>query len=726
VTDSLDAQLRDVPLPDGFVERLKASLALPIALDDEQLDQRLRSVAVPSGVLQRLHDIPAEEEIDQLLTGIPAPPALIYSLRKRTWGDRVRWAQRRLVQLALAATWFVAISASLAAMVGALVAGVMPQPGADYDMVVIYDGPFTLAAEPEAPEPVIELRPHLTPVDEVYWTALEQPIGSGYSIATRDAAVMPIAGPEAQREPLAAGPVGQWTTLVDEGLRPLDDAVLLRYGVLGSPQYADDRLPEMHAAHVPRAIGIEPPLARGYDRAFFLKHRVFPPISPAGHPELARLAVPLVPGSDVLGQLERQLAEGQLPAAGEIRTEAFLAAMDYRLPAAPPGRLALRTAAGPSPFGPADAGLLHVAVQAGSFGNRLQPATHLVLAIDLSRSMGSGGRLEMMQSSIRRLIAQLGPRDRLSLVVFQEHVVQVIEGADEEDAESLHAFLGHLEPRGGTNLAVGIQQGAALAMSGAADIDAARRLVLITDSQATMSVHDRRGIEQVLSAARDSGVRLDVLDVASRSTVDPLLAQWATDMSGTAQAINSGREMSQALWRALAGGDATIARDARLTITFNPQNVAAYRLIGHEANALAAVTPVAVETAFGPGEAAAALVELWLQGDGDDLGHAEVVWTDPTTGESQRARQRISRVQLAATLEEAPLPLVQAALAAQVGEVLRGAHDVLRQAGLRGGSSRGLAEVATLAGQANPRLRERPDLMRLLALVERLRAAGLR
>jgi hypothetical protein len=52
----LDAQLRDVPLPDGFAERLKAAL-LP---SDESLDAAIAAVAVPSTVLARLKEIPGD------------------------------------------------------------------------------------------------------------------------------------------------------------------------------------------------------------------------------------------------------------------------------------------------------------------------------------------------------------------------------------------------------------------------------------------------------------------------------------------------------------------------------------------------------------------------------------------------------------------------------------------------------------------------------------------
>ena len=159
--------------------------------------------------------------------------------------------------------------------------------------------------------------------------------------------------------------------------------------------------------------------------------------------------------------------------------------------------------------------------------------------------------------------------------------------------------------------------------------------------------------------------------------------------------------MTRSLLEALSGREATIARDARLKLHFNPKTVAAYRLIGHEANPLADLTPAAVDAEFAAGEAAAVLVELWFQpGDGNDVGYAELTWHDPAGGPEQRLRQRISRVQFAPTLAEAPLPLVQAALAAEVGEVLRDSADALRLAGVRPAGRRGLADVLKRSGSS--------------------------
>jgi Ca-activated chloride channel family protein len=292
--------------------------------------------------------------------------------------------------------------------------------------------------------------------------------------------------------------------------------------------------------------------------------------------------------------------------------------------------------------------------------------------------------------------------------------------------------LAELTPHGGTNLAAGLQQAASLAMSdvagsGTQDAGAARRLMLITDSEPLLTPQTAASVAQVLAEAEQADVRLDVLDVSYREQPASQLTEWAANLHGSARRITDGRQLYRSLLEALAGSDPAIAHDARLALRFNPQAVAAYRLIGHEANALADISPVALEAEILAGESATALVELWFTPqDVNDLGTAELTWNDQASGQTQRVRQRISRVQFATTAREAPLPLLQAAFAAQVGEVLHGSHEVLRQAGLRPAGSRGLEGVLAAAGDANPLLHQRADFERLLGLARELERRGVK
>jgi Mg-chelatase subunit ChlD len=701
--NSIDARLRDVPVPPGLKVRLKASLAPT----DEELDEWLRRVAVPETLTLQLRDVPGDVVLDEQLAAVPTPYSLAAGLRLVTPAQRVARVARQLARLALAASWLLALTVTALGGVGAVVTALLP----------LGSGGVGIATniQPQAPgiarnaEQLVALE--TLPFDDA-------PAGE-YTAPSRSALVASLAiGSPDLGVGRPADAASQWTALLENGMRPLDDVMLLKFGVLGSPQYADDRLPEIDAPLLPRAIGIQPPLVRGYDRGFFLKHRVFPPLSPAARPELASIAVPLVTESDVLSRLSLSLAEGRRPPASELRTEDFLAAMNYHFAPAQPGRAAIRTAAGPSPFGSAGTDLLQVGVQAGDMAKRAQPETHLVLAIDLSQSTNRGDRLEMLQSGLDRLLDQLGPRDRLSLVVFNEEVVHQVELATRDDVPAIRQLIARLAPRGGTNLAAGLQTAVSLAMADGLASSVTKRLVLITDSQAQLPQVTLDQLRQLLIAAGDAGVRLDVLDIGEREVPDPVLVEWSENLGGETRPVRSARQLYWSLLEALTGSGPVVASEARLTLHFNPLAVAAYRLIGHEANSLAEFAPASVQAELAAGESASVLLELWLS-DIDDVGVAELTWRD-AAGQPQQVRQRISRLQFAPTLAESAPALQQAAIAAEVGQELAGARSALRELQLKPANSRGLAGVAALAGEVHSEVRQRPEFQRLLAIVKQL------
>lgn len=114
------------------------------------------------------------------------------------------------------------------------------------------------------------------------------------------------------------------------------------------------------------------------------------------------------------------------------------------------------------------------------------------------------------------------------------------------------------------------------------------------------------------------------------------------------------------------------------------------------------------------------LVELWLTpGEADEVGFAELTWRD-ATDKPQQIRQRISRLQIAPTLGEAAPSLVQAAIAAEVGQELAGSRAALRELNLKPANTRGLAGVAALSRQVHSDVRQRPEFQRLMELVKQI------
>jgi Mg-chelatase subunit ChlD len=472
--------------------------------------------------------------------------------------------------------------------------------------------------------------------------------------------------------------------------------------------------------------GLELPLVRGYARHFWLREGINPPIAPDANAKLQQLELPLTTSTATLEAAVAALALGKLPDRDEVRVEHFLAGLESRFPAAPRGQLALHVQGSPSPFGANDTYLLQLGVQAGKLRQapKKQP-THMVLAIDISASMTRGGRMDMVRNAVQQAQRQMSTKDALSLVAFEESVVCRVEHLRVNQEEELRQQLLELFPRGGTNLAAGLQTAASVALTqpaGQPNGSYRTRLVLITDSRAAMPADTTHKVSELLHYVGAEGVSLDVFDVSGRSEADPLLEGFTKDLGGSYRAIQSRQNLFASLVESFSGQNPAVAAEAKLKIQFNKETVAAYRLLGHEPNLLAAVMPAATDAQLLPEEASGALLEIWFKNNpGSELGQVTLTWKDPQTGARQERKSVLLRSHFAASFGETPASLQTAAVAAEIAEQLRGSREALRRENLLPNQARNSA--ITIRNAIRPwsmTLRQQPDLNRLLTVLDQL------
>lgn len=698
--EKLDARLRAVPVPDDLPARLRGIAALT----DEELDARLRDIPLPLGLTERVKRAVADDETDRQLRDVPLPPQIVARarniplLRHRSWVGR----------LAMAASLLIVVGAGYFAALGGILSVFRQEQPEPISVVLIDQGPLKIVGRLD---------------DSVAITPTPILVDPG---DTRDDPV--------RREPefalirtidsLEPGPVGELFEEMGNVWRPSDNWLLLRWGVLGYSSHETELLPDLKTPTVPIARGIEAPLARNFDRDFLFGRGVHPPVLLAMDSSANSVIAPLRTDTSSLDLTRRLVAEGRLPDPDQIHVEHFLAAMDYHYAPAEPGRLALRTAAGPSAFNPNSAGLLQIGVKAGVPDQRTLPATSLTVVLDTSNSMNWEGKLDRARRGLEDFVRHLGPDDCFSLIVFNDEVFHLVDQAGRKDADQIVGVLEPLRARGGANLGGALQQGIASAIGYPLDSRAAHRLVLITDSASALGRDESGTIEDMLRETARPNFRFDAFDLNGGPEVDDTLVNLTRVTDGLVRPVQSAEEIQWSLVETLTGDPSLVASEARLQVQFNPKAVAAYRLIGHEAIAVGGLLPAAVESDLRVGQEATVLFEVWLYpNDEDDVGVVKLRWSDPRNGRPHRLpERRISRIQFATSLEGAPICLQAAAVAAETGEILRQSFDFAvpsQNVYHYRPKPRSLEQVLSTARQVNPRLAERADFRRFVSLVER-------
>ncbi|MEX2138618.1 MAG: VWA domain-containing protein [Pirellulales bacterium] len=705
----IDDELRNVALPADLLPKLHAIAAL----DDAELDRALRDVAPPPALLDRLRSIGSRDEldVDDELRHVVLPVSLAERLR------RIPSAVRRSKRTKVVVRRFAIAASLLLAMGVGYLAAISPalfnRPRQQLvDKRPLAGQPATNAKQPQRDRPT-------TPPAPITDNGSKLVQSAPPSEAVRDGSVTQprdIEGPAPATSEVAESRSDDSQRLTNDlGRDPLLPDVLAA-GV------APDRLPPLESMPTPMWRGVTPPRVRGYDLRFQLTHGVHPFASPAANPALETCPVPLVTSSASFDATVALVAEQRLPPPHRIRTEEFLAAMDYGFPLPEGSALGIRTAIGPSPFGTSGSSLLQVAAQGKALSRGVKGAWHVVAILDTSASMRWENRWETARLGLRKLIERMTPADRVSIVLMGDKAEIVAER--QSPAEALRALeaLPDQPSARAVNVVDAVEMANEAAVRGAAQ--AAGRVVLLTDGQVQLNEPVNLRIESVVQAVVNQGHRFEVLDLREDGTIDSELNRIAAAANGKAGSSGAVSQTSTAdwiRWRLLEiadGQSQVVAANATMKVTFKPDAVAMYRLLGHEATSFAALVNTTVEADLRAGEAATGLFEVILKPDGGEtIATVEVTWRDPKTGAEQSRRQTVSRLQLAPSFHQAPLSLQTGALAAQTAEILRNSFFAPAH-------SHSLSDVAELSVQLNPRLRERPSFAKLMTLIEQAQRSG--
>ena len=716
----LDAQLRDVPLPGGLLDRL---MALPLA-GDEDVDELVRDVAVPPGLLERLQAIALTDDdgLDEALRDVPVPEDLVTSCRHH--GSRYlarregRHGMDRVVQInriALAASLILAVTLSLGSAM--LLPWILNGFGNGHLVEVDHD-PLLTSPAPAPPEKPLETS----------WRMLaDDPAGI--------AGPPSLAGDDKREIELAEiEPSGAITSphSVASATMPRDADPLKLPGVVwGSPlRKSWDDLPELltrPADLVPH--GLDWPLVPGANRPFLVSTGFHPFVSPAADPRLQTCQVPLAVEPSSYELARRYLERNEWPPADRVRTEEFLTAVQYSFPKPKDRSLGLTVAGGPSPISGEGFCLLQVGVQARQT-DRGQPnetgkhaPLHLVLLIDTSTSMRWGSRMEIVRRALGDLRGIVSTEDRLSLVTFNQAAHVLVENLHREAWAQFAAAADSLTAEGATNIVDGLREAYGVARPTLGPGRPAVRVVLLTDGLLDLEPAVAQKLDEQVAQAAGQNIPLDVIDLGQQKDTDPQVASLAQNGRAAVHRAISAAQVRWALGEIVSGRSQLVARAARLQITFNPKSVLEFRLAGHESGDWGGLLPGPLEADFHEGQTATALFEVRLAPNGpNDLASVDLTWyaadgAKTLAGKTaQTVRTTVERKDFAASLTSSAPSLQEAAVVAYMAEVLRHSPFIFQRYP-KPTMPAALFRAVELAGQVESQLRRLPSFQEFAALI---------
>ncbi|HPM84473.1 MAG TPA: von Willebrand factor type A domain-containing protein [Candidatus Anammoximicrobium sp.] len=281
------------------------------------------------------------------------------------------------------------------------------------------------------------------------------------------------------------------------------------------------------------------------------------------------------------------MQQGVLPRPDAVRIEELVNYFTYEYaPPADDRPFAAHLEVAECPWTPAHR-LVRVGIKGKEIDRDQRPSSNLVFLLDVSGSMNQPNKLPLVKQGMKMLVDQLNENDSVAIVVYAAATGLVLEPTTGDHKQVILDALDRLHAGGSTNGGAGIQ----LAYQTALDHfirGGVNRVILCTDGDFNVGVTGTDELVRMAEQNAKTGVFLSVLGFGMGNHNDAMLEQISGKGNGNYAFIDTETEARKVLVEQMAGTLVTIAKDVKIQVEFNPQQVSAYRLIGYENRILAA------------------------------------------------------------------------------------------------------------------------------------------
>ena len=454
--------------------------------------------------------------------------------------------------------------------------------------------------------------------------------------------------------------------------------------------------------------GYVPPAPQPYDTTFFQNYGVNPFID-ARADHLSTFAMDVDTASYSVAR--RFVLDGNRPDPDSVRVEEFVNYFDQDYPQPRRGAFAIHVDGAHSPF-TQDTWIARVGIQGRDIPDHRRKDATLVFVIDTSGSMSRENRLELVKRALRLLVRELRPTDQIGIVTYGNRGHAILNPTEAKHDDYILEVIDGLYPGGSTNAEEGLRLGYEMADRWL-DPERITRIILLSDGVANVG---RTGPESILGQVRqyvNEGVTLSTVGVGMGNYNDVLMEQLANDGDGNYIYIDNLTEAWKSFAYNLTSTLQVIARDAKIQVSFNPDVVHSYRLIGYENRDVADrdFRNDSVDAGeVGAGHSVTALYELRLHERADGpIAKVHVRYEDPGSQRIFEVDRNFNINDLQEYFESASPRFQLAATVAQYAEVLRESYwaqhttfdDVRYHADRVGGILRNDPEVTEFARLVN-------------------------
>ena len=280
--------------------------------------------------------------------------------------------------------------------------------------------------------------------------------------------------------------------------------------------------------------------------------------------------------------VRRLLNQGRIPPPGAVRIEEMVNyfTYDYTPPTDGKAPFAVHVEAAGCAWAP-DHRLVRIGLKGREIERDQRPSSNLVFLVDVSGSMRSSNKLNLVKSALSMLVRELGADDRVGLVIYADGTRVVLPSTPCDEKTTILAAINSLKAGGSTHGSAGIQLAYDEATRNLIP-GGTNRVILCTDGDFNVGISNDSELVEMIKKKAKSDIFLSICGVGSGNYQDAKMEKLTNAGNGNYSYIDTEKEAQKVFIEQMSGTLVTIAKDVKIQVDFNPNVVAAYRLIGYE------------------------------------------------------------------------------------------------------------------------------------------------
>lgn len=224
--------------------------------------------------------------------------------------------------------------------------------------------------------------------------------------------------------------------------------------------------------------------------------------------------------------------------------------------------------------------LIRVGIKGKSIPKNELPSSNFVFLIDVSGSMNTPNKLGILKSGFKHLVDELGENDKVAIVTYAGEAAVLLESTCGNEKTKLKNAIDKLGAGGSTAGAAGLTTAYEIATSNFI-LNGNNRIIIGTDGDFNVGPSNNIELVKLIKEKRETGVYITVLGVGQGNLNDSMMEQIANKGNGNYEYIDNADQLLKVFVNEKAKFH-TVAKDAKIQVTFNPNKVVSYRLIGYE------------------------------------------------------------------------------------------------------------------------------------------------